>query len=313
MKHLVLSIFIFCFAVQLQAQNVGIGNANPASKLEIGNNSSIRPSIGIIDSATNGLGTVRFKNSVRTNRFMELEGWTFSTFARDNYLDIKSDSGILATFRGDGHFGIGTVSPTERLHVNGNINLTGNIKVNGNAGTAGQVLTSNGNNDPTWETMRSNYPANMRMMIPVALTPVPNKLERNLRFGATTYNTSAGAIIVTDSAITFNETGLYELEGKIHFRPGAVNVDFPYVIPSASLRIFADYGAGVTANYIQISQRVAAFRVGSYRELIPFRFTTHITAGTVFRFPVNIFDYDFDVCCDVVDIPEGYISILRVD
>ena len=54
MKHprLSLLIGIFCVAVHMQAQNVGIGNANPASKLEIGNNSSIRPSIGIIDSTT---------------------------------------------------------------------------------------------------------------------------------------------------------------------------------------------------------------------------------------------------------------------
>lgn len=304
---------VLLITVKAGAQNVGIGNPNPASKLEIGNNSSIRPSIGIIDSTTTGLGTVRFKNSVRTNRFMELEGLTFSTFARDNYLDIKSDSGILATFRGDGNFGIGTVAPTERLHVNGNINLTGTVKVNGNAGTAGQVLTSNGTSDPTWETMRSNYPENMRVMIPVISTPIPSKLERNLRFGATIYNTSAGAITVADSAITFNETGLYELEGKIYFQPGNVSLFADDVLPTGSLRIAADYGAGVTASFLQISRAVPKRSIVTYGELFPFRFITHITAGTVFRLPVNISEYSVDVCCDVVRISEGYVSILRVD
>jgi len=304
---------VLLITIKAGAQNVGIGNTNPASKLEISNNASIRPSLGIIDSSTLGMGTIRFKNFAKPSRLIELEALTFTNFSNQTYLDVKSDSVIIATFRGDGNFGIGTVTPTDKLHVNGNINLTGTVKVNGNSGTAGQVLTSNGASDPTWETARSNYPANMRVMIPVANTPIPYKLERNLRFGATIYNTSAGAITVSDSTITFNETGLYELEGKIHFRPGAVNVDFPYVQPSASMRILADYGGGVTANYMQINQRVAASRVGYYVELIPFRFTTHITAGTVFQLPVNISDYNYDVCCDLVNIFEGYISILKVD
>ena len=205
------------------------------------------------------------------------------------------------------------MSPTERLHVNGNINLTGNIKVNGNAGTAGQVLTSNGASDATWETMRSNYPANMRVMIPVVSTPIPYKLERNLRFGATIYNTSAGAITVTDSAITFNETGLYELEGKIYFLPGNISLVADDVLPTGSLRIAADYGAGVTASYLQISTLVPKRSILIYGELFPFRFVTHVAAGTVFRFPVNISDYSSDVCCDIVRISEGYISILKVD
>lgn len=309
-------IFFSCIvliAMKAGAQNVGIGNTNPASKLEISNNASIRPSLGIIDSSTLGMGTIRFKNFAKPTRLMEFEALTFTNFANQSYLDVKSDSVVIATFRGDGNFGIGTVTPTDKLHVNGNVNVTGTIKVNGSAGTSGQVLTSNGTNDPTWETMRSNYPANMRVMIPVAVTVIPNKLERNLRFGATIYNTSAGAITVTDSAVTFNETGLYELEGKIHFRPGGINVDFPYVQPTASLRIFADYGGGVTGSFMQINQRVAASRVEYYRELIPFRFTTHIIAGTVFRFPVNISDYNYDGCCDAIDIFEGYIGILKVD
>lgn len=304
---------LLLMTVKAGAQNVGIGNANPASKLEIANNSSIRPSIGIIDSTTTGLGTVRFKNSVRTNRFMELEGWTFSNFARENYLDFKSDSVVVATFRGDGNVGIGLLTPTDRLHVNGNINLTGTMKVNGSAGTAGQVLTSNGTNDPTWETARSNYPANMRVMIPIEQTNIPFKLERNLRFDPPIYNTSAGLVTVTDSAITFNETGLYELEGKIHFIPGGVSLFAPDVLPVGSMRIFADYGGGVTASYLQIYQQVPKRGTASYSQVIPFSFKSHITAGTIFRFPVNIFAYDGNTCCDAVEVFEGYISILKVD
>ena len=40
--------------------------------------------------------------------------------------------------------GIGTTSPSERLDVNGNVNIAGTIKTAGVAGTPGQVLTSTG-------------------------------------------------------------------------------------------------------------------------------------------------------------------------
>jgi hypothetical protein len=49
--------------------------------------------------------------------------------------------------------GIGTTNPTEKLHVNGNINVSGTIKANGVDGTAGQVLMKNSSNALTWGTL----------------------------------------------------------------------------------------------------------------------------------------------------------------
>lgn len=46
--------------------------------------------------------------------------------------------------------GIGTVSPSEKLDVNGNINIQGNLKVNGDAGQAGQVLRVNNDGTQSW-------------------------------------------------------------------------------------------------------------------------------------------------------------------
>ncbi len=46
--------------------------------------------------------------------------------------------------------GIGTTTPTEKLHVNGNINVSGTIKANGVDGIAGQVLMKNNSNVLTW-------------------------------------------------------------------------------------------------------------------------------------------------------------------
>jgi hypothetical protein len=46
--------------------------------------------------------------------------------------------------------GIGNSSPSEKLDVSGNINVTGTIKANGVDGSANQVLMKNGNNVLTW-------------------------------------------------------------------------------------------------------------------------------------------------------------------
>ena len=49
--------------------------------------------------------------------------------------------------------GIGTTTPTEKLDVNGNINVTGTIKANGIDGTANQVLMKNSSGTLAWGDM----------------------------------------------------------------------------------------------------------------------------------------------------------------
>ena len=46
--------------------------------------------------------------------------------------------------------GIGTTTPSEKLDVNGNVNIAGQLKANGNAGTANQMLMKDGSNNLTW-------------------------------------------------------------------------------------------------------------------------------------------------------------------
>ncbi len=51
--------------------------------------------------------------------------------------------------------GIGTTEPTEKLDVNGNVNITGNLKTGGVAGLPGQVLMINGAGATQWGTLPS--------------------------------------------------------------------------------------------------------------------------------------------------------------
>ncbi|NOT52455.1 MAG: hypothetical protein HOP10_14390 [Chitinophagaceae bacterium] len=46
--------------------------------------------------------------------------------------------------------GVGTITPAEKLDVNGNINLSGQLKVNNNAGAANQVLMKDASNNLVW-------------------------------------------------------------------------------------------------------------------------------------------------------------------
>lgn len=56
--------------------------------------------------------------------------------------------------------GVGTNTPSEKLHVNGNINLDGNLKVNGVEGQNGQVLTTNAEGKTQWADL-SGYKNNV--------------------------------------------------------------------------------------------------------------------------------------------------------
>lgn len=49
--------------------------------------------------------------------------------------------------------GIGTNTPTQKLDVNGNINMSGNLQVNNVAGQANQVLMTNGSGNTFWGDM----------------------------------------------------------------------------------------------------------------------------------------------------------------
>jgi hypothetical protein len=72
--------------------------------------------------------------------------------------------------------GIGTTSPTEKLDINGNMNLTGALKANGIAGQPGQVLMSTGSGISWGSTMGYKnfkvFIANGSFTVPANVTEV---------------------------------------------------------------------------------------------------------------------------------------------
>ena len=51
-----------------------------------------------------------------------------------------------------GNVGIGTTNPTEKLDVNGNVNITGQIRLNGDGGEPGNILSVGYDGNPVWST-----------------------------------------------------------------------------------------------------------------------------------------------------------------
>ena len=73
--------------------------------------------------------------------------------------------------------GVNTTTPSERLDVNGNINLTGTIKTNGTDGQPNQVLMKNGQGDLAWGDLsgykdRATFTVSGTWQVPPGVTKI---------------------------------------------------------------------------------------------------------------------------------------------
>jgi hypothetical protein len=150
-KVIVLLLLMFTVSLGI-SQNVGIGTSNPQGRLQINHSSGTAMGLMLLDSAFNSSGSVEFRNVNNTRRIV-MQGFAGSNFNNGQYLDIKSDSQVIATFQGNGRLGVNNISPAYPLDVTGDINTTGALRVNGAAGSGGQVLRSNGNGTMAWDDM----------------------------------------------------------------------------------------------------------------------------------------------------------------
>lgn len=152
MKKLFFIIFALFTVLNGLSQNVGIGTTSPASRLQINHFSSTTTGLSLVDSTSFGSSSIEFRNVNNTRRIL-MQGYTSSNFNNGQYLDIKSDSSFIATFKGNGRLGINNLDPAFPLDVTGDVNTTGALRVNGNAGSNGQLLRSNGDGTMKWDDM----------------------------------------------------------------------------------------------------------------------------------------------------------------
>jgi hypothetical protein len=73
------------------------------------------------------------------------------------------------------NIGVGTTNPSEKLDVNGNLNIGGNLKVNGISGQSGQVLRTNSSGNTEWGDLSEYknhvaYTQNGTWVVPAGVT-----------------------------------------------------------------------------------------------------------------------------------------------
>jgi hypothetical protein len=145
---------------------VGIGTATPQGILEVDEN-GLQPADGfaLIVKTNNqqpflaGFFNKTFSPTTPVLSYYGLNDGSFRMGTNSNtpmHFYTSSYSSIRMSIAGTGNVGIGTVTPTERLDVTGNIKVSGAIMPNNLPGTSGQVLTSAGPGlAPTWTTLSS--------------------------------------------------------------------------------------------------------------------------------------------------------------
>ncbi len=131
LNHLIFFTLVILSVSEGYSQNVGIGTTTPTGKLQVNHRSSItHPGILLQDSTGTRSGLIRF-NSVASAKYMQLWGFYDGNFSSNQYLDILSDSTFVATFRGNGNFGIGVGTPAYPLDVEGVINSSSEYRLSG--------------------------------------------------------------------------------------------------------------------------------------------------------------------------------------
>jgi hypothetical protein len=124
--------------------NVGIGTTSPGATLEI--------------SSTDNVGAII--NSTNTFTFLDLENDGTNRVQIGNASDgdfiIRTSDAERMRVTSSGNVGVNTASPSEKLDVNGTVNLT-NLKIATAQGSDGQVLTSTGSGI-AWEDVSGGLP-----------------------------------------------------------------------------------------------------------------------------------------------------------
>jgi hypothetical protein len=269
---------------------IGIGNLTPAAALQINAfSNNTNPTLLLTDSSGISSGRLKFRQLNNTVGMM-LSGYTENNFNAGQYLDVRSDSLYVATFRGNGRLGINNTNPLHTLDVGGDINTTGLIRMNGDAGTSGQVLTSNGTADPTWEN--AAYSSNIRFSF--NLTQMGAASNDSLNFNGTlpNYNLNPAMVSVVagnNARIVINKSGLYHFSGSISMYENNIS-------PTVSNGPTFTVGYWVNNKSFLIESAPSIAIVGlvpddDFTKTFQFSFDIYIIAGQTIKFTRFAYNY----------------------
>lgn len=232
MKRTIISLFFIAQSILGNAQNVGIGTVTPASKFHlVGNFLQEGGTMTINNAAPNlqfQIGGVNQASMYMASTNLRIGTNTGNT-AGDVHIQTEGSTRLSITAF-SGNVGIGTLSPLEKLHVNGNILSSNRIDANGvieGAGISslgslyvnGTSLLQGSVTGNAAATFNSTITSNTSMVVndPVAIFQLQSAGVNkgftqlsgdNLRFGTNSGNANGNVILRMDGTdmVSFQKT-----------------------------------------------------------------------------------------------------------
>lgn len=275
----IISAIGLSFAISMvYSQNVGIGTANPVVRLDVVSTQGQTARF----TGPNGMYLSLFENDIYRGYIGSFAGAPedvdlgtgSSNLTGQLHLTIRATPVLSIT--ANGNVGIGTQSAATKLDVNGVTNLRAALQINGSPGTAGQVLTSNGNAAPIWQ----NSALSNTVRFGVRYQRVGSGSSA-LSLQSTYYNLSPASVNIASGSITINKTGLYRLNG---YTSGLVQGSFA---EPPEMTFDMNFGGAFVTQYDLLQWRPMTKRTAvnnNYYDAIPFELDIYLPAGTTISF-----------------------------
>jgi hypothetical protein len=249
MKKMYSLLSILFFAVNVLAQNVGVGTTTPTSNFEV--KKAIKSTVKISSANYFDTSQLIFSNRNAANAGTDMlissnEEYGLRISSKSDFSSQTKDTIVQITPQGN--VGIRNAIPQYPLDVKGDINTTGLMLLNGDAGLTGQVLTSNGiSTAPTWE--KTAFSNNTRFSFSFT-SFAPNRGTDSVRYTTTRYNTNSADVFInaSQSRITIAKTGLYHFEIGYYVEVGGFTPAYDNIFIIWDL-VMNTTSYGLTANF----------------------------------------------------------------